>query len=200
MTSAERRIATRTWRTGAALAAAAAVLASLAAATQPWAAAPAPPPPVKCDKAAGPFHVSGTKVLEAHGKAFVPYGVTATGLAVRNYSVSVADQQIQGAALYWCVNTVRLQVAQGNLLPNGSTESAAFMAALKDAVRTAESYKLVVVISDQTEETGGDPHCCVHGRATFVRSPRFRRSACVTPTGYGPASTGRTSSRNSRLR
>jgi hypothetical protein len=158
MTSAERRIATRTWRRkGAALAAAAAVLASSAAATQPGAAAPAPPLPVKCDKAAGPFHVSGTKVLEAHSKAFVPYGVTATGLAVRNYSVSVADQQIQGAARYWCVNTVRLQVAQGNLLPNGSTESAAFMAALKDAVRTAESYKLVVVISDQTEETGFQP-------------------------------------------
>jgi hypothetical protein len=116
-----------------------------------------PPPRLSCDHAKGPFHVSGVRVVGANGRVYIPYGTTAFGLAVAGYKSQVAslDSQIRGAAAWWCVNTVRLQVAQSNLV--GSTASKGFLSAVKSAVSLAESLGLVVVISDQTEEVGLQP-------------------------------------------
>jgi Cellulase (glycosyl hydrolase family 5) len=107
-----------------------------------------------CQHATGPFHVSGTQVLGAGGKVFVPYGITVPGLANQNWSASVAgdENKINATASSWCANTVRLQVAQDNLIGvDGSSYNAQFMAAIEEEVSLAESDGLVVVINDQTE-------------------------------------------------
>jgi hypothetical protein len=118
-----------------------------------------PPPPVACHTVQGPFHQSGSRITAANGKAYIPYGVTVTGLAGpadgHPYDAASAISQVQGAANWWCVNTVRLQVAQDYVA--GSHPPAGFLAALKHVVQVAENDGLVVAISDQTEEVGFEP-------------------------------------------
>jgi hypothetical protein len=118
-----------------------------------------PPPPVNCDKATGPFHESGTRIIASNGKTYVPYGVTVTGLAGPTdgepYDEASAEAQVEGAAKWWCVNTVRLQVAQAYVA--GSKPPAGFLTALEQVVAMAESDGLVVAISDQTEQVGLEP-------------------------------------------
>jgi hypothetical protein len=71
-----------------------------------------------CATAQGPFHVAGTEVLGAGGRAYIPYGITVPGLAnaaFRNYTV-LDDAKINATAADWCANTVRLQVSQASLV------------------------------------------------------------------------------------
>jgi hypothetical protein len=108
-----------------------------------------------CAHAVGPFKDSGTKVLQGNGSVFIPYGITVTGLAHQNYQDYTAadDTRIAATASDWCANTVRLQVAQDNLVgAKGTAYSAAFMSAIKAEVSLAESNGLVVVINAQTED------------------------------------------------
>src|SRR5450755_232013 len=107
-----------------------------------------------CRHAVGPFHVSGTQVLGAGRKVFVPYGITVPGLANANWRGSRAkdDSKIDATASAWCANIVRLQVSQDTLIGlNGAGFSAAYLAAIKSEVSRAERHHLVVVINDQTE-------------------------------------------------
>jgi hypothetical protein len=117
----------------------------------------APPPPVKCGRAHGPFHVSGAQVIAQDGRTFVPLGMTVPGLAVADPQAGTAalDAQINAAAKWWCVNTIRLQVAQADLL--GPHPVPRYLAEVEAAVGLAQSQGLVVVISDQTEYVGGQP-------------------------------------------
>src|SRR5215469_17307465 len=71
-----------------------------------------------CRTARGPFHVSGTKVIGARGRVFVPYGITVPGLANSNYRpfIQLDDAKIRATANAWCANTVRLQIGQANLV------------------------------------------------------------------------------------
>lgn len=135
-----------------------AVAATTGAVTAPVAHKP-PPPPVRCRKAKGPFRERGTRIIAANGTTYVPYGVTVTGLAGPTdghpYDAASAISQVDGAASWWCVNTVRLQVAQSYVA--GSKKPSGFLSALKRVVKVAESHGLVVVISDQTEEVGLQP-------------------------------------------
>jgi hypothetical protein len=131
------------------------MLAALAAAT-----AAAPPAAAAaeaaCGKAAGPFTVHGTQVLDQSGQVFVSYGITVPGLQTPNWTqfTSLDMQKIAAIATDWCANTVRLQVSQQNLLgPSGTGFNQAFMAQLETEVTTAELYHMVVVINDQTEFT-----------------------------------------------
>ncbi|HEV2402819.1 MAG TPA: cellulase family glycosylhydrolase [Candidatus Saccharimonadales bacterium] len=113
-----------------------------------------------CAKASGPFTEQGATILQASGRQFIPYGTTVTGLANSDYQKRLAQTtaQITAAVRYWCVNTVRLQVAPDNLLGRaGSGYSKRFMRALQSEVRLAESYHLVVTISAQTEGMGRQP-------------------------------------------
>jgi endoglucanase len=82
-----------------------------------------------------------------------------TGLASRDYRQDTAatDAQIE-AAKWWCANTVRLQVAQANLVgSSGSSLSRPFLRAVEAAVSLAGRYRLVVVLSDQTQVVGMQP-------------------------------------------
>jgi hypothetical protein len=113
-----------------------------------------------CARAQGPFRDEGAKVLAADGGVYIPYGITVPGLAHSDYQdfTSADDAQIQAAAQDWCANTVRLQVAQDNLVgPAGSTFSQGFMDAIEAEVSLAESYGLVVVINAQTQDVGLEP-------------------------------------------
>jgi cellulase (glycosyl hydrolase family 5) len=114
----------------------------------------------ECRKAHGPFHDDGTKVLQADGSPFLSYGVTVTGLAHQDYQGHVNDdvQQIDATAQSWCSNTVRLQVAQDNLVgETGSTYSKQFMDAINTEVIQAERDGLVVVINAKTDDVEGEP-------------------------------------------
>jgi Cellulase (glycosyl hydrolase family 5) len=117
------------------------------------------PPPVSCRKVPGPFHESGTRIIAGNGATYVPYGVTVTGMAGptdgHRYDAASAVSQVNGAASWWCVNTVRLQVAQSYVA--GSNKPSGFLSALKHVVKVAEGHGLVVALSDQTEEVGLQP-------------------------------------------
>jgi hypothetical protein len=106
-----------------------------------------------CGKAAGPFSVSGTRVLGADGKPFVSYGITVPGLQSPDWagSVSMDLEKITATADNWCANTVRLQLNQDDLLgPAGTTVDQAYLEAIESEVALAESYNLVVVLNDET--------------------------------------------------
>jgi Cellulase (glycosyl hydrolase family 5) len=118
------------------------------------AASAATAPSAACRHATGPFHVSGTKVRGAGGRVFVPYGITVPGLANRNWKASVSKDltKIRATARFWCANTVRLQVAQDNLIGDtGHVFAPKYLAAIKREVALAERRHLVVVLNDQTE-------------------------------------------------
>jgi hypothetical protein len=107
-----------------------------------------------CRHATGPFRVSGTKVRGSGGRVFVPYGITVPGLANQHWTTSVAKDlaKIRATAKSWCANTVRLQVAQDNLIGDtGHTFMPGYLAAIKREVALAERHHLVVVLNDQTE-------------------------------------------------
>jgi Cellulase (glycosyl hydrolase family 5) len=108
-----------------------------------------------CGKATGPFTVHGTRVLGAHGKVFVSYGTTVSGLQNLDWQSSVNDdlQQITATADDWCANTVRLQLSQDNLVGPTGTVSDGYLSAIHAEVSAAESNHLVVVLNDSTEQT-----------------------------------------------
>jgi hypothetical protein len=117
-------------------------------------AAPAPASQ-SCVRATGPFTVHGTRVLGAHGKVFVSYGTTVSGLQNLDwqYSINGDLQQIAATANDWCANTVRLQLSQDNLVGPTGTVNDSYLAAIHAEVSAAESNHLVVVLNDSTEQT-----------------------------------------------
>jgi Cellulase (glycosyl hydrolase family 5) len=124
------------------------------------AAQPSRPAASSCRSALGPFHVSGTKVIGAHGRVFVPYGITVPGLANSKYRpfISLDDAKIRATATAWCANTVRLQIGQANLVGlNGKGLSRSFLRTVEGEVNVAEKSHLVVVLNAQTENAGNQP-------------------------------------------
>lgn len=139
---------------------AAAVAAMLPFAAVAHGAQPPGPAANACPTARGPFHVSGTKVIGAHGRVFVPYGITVPGLANSKYRpfIPLDDAKIRATARSWCANTVRLQIGQANLVgANGRGFSRGFLRAVEGEVRVAERSHLVVVLNAQTESLGNQP-------------------------------------------
>jgi hypothetical protein len=113
-----------------------------------------------CPTATGPFRVDGTRVTGAHGKTFVPYGITVSGLANPGYQgiVALDDAKIKATASFWCANTVRLQLSQNSLVgASGKAFSRPFLRAIESEVSLAEKHHLVVVLNDQTEDLGLQP-------------------------------------------
>jgi hypothetical protein len=99
-------------------------------------------------------------VRQRNGRRYIPYGVTVPGLAHANYqSYLAADEaQIRAAALDWCANTVRIQVAQDDLVgSSGVSYAKRFMAAIKSEVALARRYGLVTVLCAQTQDVGHEP-------------------------------------------
>ena len=122
--------------------------------------AQAAPAAKACHKARGPFHISGTRVIGANGKTFIPYGITVPGLANADYQpfVPLDEAKIKATATGWCANTVRLQTAPNNLVgENGHVFNRKFLNAVEGEVRTAEKLGLVVVLNAQTEDVGDQP-------------------------------------------
>jgi hypothetical protein len=102
---------------------------------------------------AGPFSVSGTRVVDGGGNVFVSYGITVPGLQGTNWAGQwgIDLAKISATAESWCANTVRLQLDQDDLLgPGGAGINGAYLAAIKSEVLLAESYHLVVVLNDET--------------------------------------------------
>jgi hypothetical protein len=113
-----------------------------------------------CRTARGPFHVSGTRVIGARGRVFVPYGITVPGLANTRYRpfIPLDDAKIRATATAWCANTVRLQIGQANLVGlTGRGFSRRFLRAVEGEVTVAEKSHLVVVLNAQTEDAGNQP-------------------------------------------
>ena len=113
-----------------------------------------------CGKARGPFHARGTKVIGAHGRLFVPYGITVPGLGNSGYRpfIPLDDAKIRATATSWCANTVRLQIGQANLVGlNGKGFSRSFLRAVEGEVKVAEKSHLVAVLTAQTEDAGKQP-------------------------------------------
>ena len=144
------------WR-GVVAASALALSASAAAAGAPPARAVTPagagPGSAACGRAVGPFTVSGTQVLDGNGNAFISYGLTVAGLQGPEWDGSYLQDraEITATADDWCGNTVRLQLNQDDLVgPDGTGFDQSYMAAIKSEVALAESYKLVVVLNDET--------------------------------------------------
>jgi Cellulase (glycosyl hydrolase family 5) len=106
-----------------------------------------------CHKAAGPFSVSGTRVLGRRGKVFIPYGMTVPDLVSSNWVsyIKLDREKIAATADDWCANTIRLQLSQDNLIgPNGTSFNRHYMAEIESEVSLAERYHLVVVLNDST--------------------------------------------------
>jgi Cellulase (glycosyl hydrolase family 5) len=106
-----------------------------------------------CGKAVGPFTVHGTKVLAKNGSVFISYGMSVSGLQEGNWTqlVELDMEKIAATANDWCANTVRIQANQDLLLgPNATGFNEEYMAAIESEVALAESYKLVVVLNDET--------------------------------------------------
>ena len=104
--------------------------------------------------------MTGTKVVGARGRVFVPYGITVPGLANPGYRgfISLDDAKIRATAGFWCANTVRLQLGQDNLVgASGRGFSHRFLRAVEGEVRVAERNHLVVVLNAQTENAGNQP-------------------------------------------
>jgi hypothetical protein len=104
--------------------------------------------------------VVGTKMVGAHGRVFVPYGITVPGLANPGYRnfISLDDAKIRVTASFWCANTVRLQLGQANLVgASGRGFSLSFLRAIEGEVRVAQRSHLVVVLNAQTEDAGNQP-------------------------------------------
>jgi hypothetical protein len=97
--------------------------------------------------------VSGTKVLAGDGSEFITYGMSVSGLQEGNWTqlIPLDLDRIKATAEDWCSNTVRIQLNQDLLLgPNGTGFNSEYMAAIQSEVSLAESYRLVVVLNDET--------------------------------------------------
>jgi hypothetical protein len=134
----------------------------------PSAAAATTAKPASCtgQKATGPFttgHKDGRPVVfqggKNKGKLFLSYGTTVPGLEVPAWSTAKSavdailakdEPKIRATALYWCGNTVRLQVNQDLLV--GKTASS-YLKAIETEVSYAEKFRLVVVLNDSTESS-----------------------------------------------
>ena len=121
----------------------------------PSAGAASAPASRSCGRATGPFTVHGTRVLGAHGKVFVSYGTTVSGLQNLDWQSSINEdlQQIAATADDWCANTVRLQLSQDNLVGPTGTVNDGYLSVIHAEVSAAESNHLVVVLNDSTEQT-----------------------------------------------
>lgn len=111
----------------------------------------------------GSFRVVGNRVLKPNGTVYIPEGISIYGgLEDTDYAENLAniDAQIKAAALYWHTNTIRLQVAESNLLTGlktGQPYNLKFLNELKREVALARSLNQAVVINDQTEFTNNTP-------------------------------------------
>lgn len=107
----------------------------------------------------GSFRVVGSQVLKPDGTPYIPKGISIYGgLEDSDYAENLPniDAQIKASALYWHTNTIRLQVAESNLLSGlkkGQPYNLKFMNELKREVDLARSLNQAVVINDQTEFT-----------------------------------------------
>jgi hypothetical protein len=113
-----------------------------------------------CKHAHGPFTVKGNEIIGGTGARFLPYGITVYGLSLKDWQSEVDsdEAQINAAANDWCVNLVRIQAAPNNMLSDpspGLTYNSAFLKALEAEVSVAEGDGLDVVISAQTQASGG---------------------------------------------
>jgi len=109
---------------------------------------PAAPPGVSA------YTVRANVILGPDGKPFVPYGITIIGLAASNWQGSFGwdEAQIAAIARYWHGNTVRIQVAPPDLF-DASPYNTRYLAAVEEAVATAQDYGLNVILSAQYERT-----------------------------------------------
>jgi hypothetical protein len=106
-----------------------------------------------CGKATGPFTVHGTKILAANGSTFISYGMSVSGLQEGNWAQLIPGDlaRIKATALAWCANTVRIQADEDLLLgTDGRQFNSEYLAAIESEVSLAESYRLVVVLNDET--------------------------------------------------
>ncbi len=126
------------------------------------------PPPVQtgsCQKATGPFTVSGTAVKQASGQYYSPYGTSLSTLQTwpspqydqnsSDTAVTQSEKQIKALAGAWCGNTVRLQIEQDELVGlHGNSINQNYLASIKQVVSYAEGLGMVVVLNAQTEPAG----------------------------------------------
>jgi hypothetical protein len=110
------------------------------------------------------LRVVGNHVLTPSGKEYMPEGISVYGgLEDANYTENIANDnsQIEAAAKYWHANTIRLQVAESNLLTRDTKNkdyNSNFLNELIKEVDLAHSLGEVVVINDQTEFTTRIPN------------------------------------------
>jgi hypothetical protein len=105
----------------------------------------------------------GTRVYDSSGNEFIPYGVSIAddleGGGWQNVEAA-SDAQIQAAARYWHVNTIRLQVSENNIMESNATSSQdynpAAMQRLGAEVNEVESLGKAPIINDNTEFTGNE--------------------------------------------
>lgn len=101
----------------------------------------------------------GNQVVTSSGQSFIPEGISVYGgLEDRNYNryKAATYAQIQAAATYWHVNTIRLQVAESNLFAGTGARqpfNRRFLDEIDHQVQYAHNLGLAVVINDQTEFT-----------------------------------------------
>jgi endoglucanase len=109
---------------------------------------PAAPPGVSA------YTVRSNVILGPDRKPFVPYGITIIGLAASKWQSSFAwdEEQIEAIARYWHGNTVRIQVAPPDLF-DASPYNKQYLAAVEEAVATAQDFGLNVILSAQYERT-----------------------------------------------
>ncbi len=111
----------------------------------------------------GQLNVVGNHIVTGNGKLFIPEGISIYGgLEDSDYNENVANirAQIIAAAKYWHANTVRLQIAESNLLNNptpGKTYNEHFLEAIISQVKLIRSLNMAVVLNDQTEFTNNTP-------------------------------------------
>jgi hypothetical protein len=110
-----------------------------------------------CVQYAGPFHAYHSAIYTSAGKRYIPYGLNVTGLAraLSPTTVSSDEAVIQAAALSWCANTVRFQIAQDYLVSSSGTVDHTFLSAIESEVSYARSLGLMAVLNDQ-DQTGPD--------------------------------------------
>jgi hypothetical protein len=106
------------------------------------------------------FTVSGNEVCD-NGDQFIPYGTSVNDNLVGPDWTNPKGQQatyaqIQAAALYWHVNTIRIQVSEADIMGNStsaSTYNQAAMANLLTQVNAIEALNKIPVISDNNQQT-----------------------------------------------
>jgi hypothetical protein len=108
--------------------------------------------PATCP-ASGYFSVCGSRINDPSGNEFTPYGISVIDdLDQPDWQnpayQAASDAQIQAAANYWHVNSIRLQVSEANIVGN-----TAAMARLGAEVDEIESLKKIPIINDNLEQT-----------------------------------------------